>query len=214
MKFITAFLLFASLVAASPVERRQTVGSSSNDYGSKCWEILFFFARGSTESGNMGSIIGPPLANDLRAAFPNGQVGVQGVVYDAALGTNYDAYGADPIGISYLEKVITGTVSSCPNTIIVVGGYSQGAALAARALSVLSTSITSHVVGAVLFGFTQNEQDGGRIPNYPTSQTKVYCALGDLVCDGTLIITAAHLSYGSDASSASSFLSGLIKKAL
>jgi cutinase len=73
-------------------------------------------------------------------------------------------------------------------------------------IQALPAAIQNTIYGVVLFGFTRNQQDGGRIPNYPTSQTKVYCAVGDLVCDGTLIITAAHLSYGVDAPSAASFL--------
>lgn len=70
----------------------------------------------------------------------------------------------------------------------------------------LPDNIKSQVKGAALFGFTRNEQDGGRIPDYSPSQTEVYCAVGDLVCDGTLIITAAHMTYGSDASDAADFL--------
>lgn len=73
-------------------------------------------------------------------------------------------------------------------------------------IQALPANIQSQVKGVVLFGFTRNLQDGGRIPNYPTSQTKVFCATGDLVCDGTLTITAAHLTYGVDASAAASFL--------
>ena len=73
-------------------------------------------------------------------------------------------------------------------------------------IQALPAAIQSTIKGVVLFGYTRNQQDGARIPNYPTSQTKVFCAQGDLVCDGTLIITAAHLSYGVDAPAAASFL--------
>ncbi len=73
-------------------------------------------------------------------------------------------------------------------------------------IKALPAQITGKIKGVVLFGFTRNEQDGGRIPNYPTSQTLVFCATGDLVCDGTLIITSAHLSYGVDAPAAAAFL--------
>lgn len=79
------------------------------------------------------------------------------------------------------------------------------------AIQKLSTEVVDKVKGVVLFGFTRNKQDGGRIPGYPTDQTKVYCALGDEVCDGTLIITAAHLTYGDDASSAATFLASKVE---
>lgn len=78
---------------------------------------------------------------------------------------------------------------------------SQGAALAAAAVSDLDTTVRNQIVGTVLFGYTKNLQNRGAIPNYPADRTKVFCATGDLVCTGTLTITAAHLSYGDEARS-------------
>lgn len=69
----------------------------------------------------------------------------------------------------------------------------------AAALSDATSTVRNKVVGTVLFGYTKNQQNGGQVPNYPSDRLEVFCAVGDLVCDGTLIITAAHLSYGDEA---------------
>lgn len=73
-------------------------------------------------------------------------------------------------------------------------------------IQALPATIQAKVTGVVLFGLTGNKQDGGRIPSYHISQAKVFCASGNLVCDGELMITGAHLSYSSDAIAAASFL--------
>jgi cutinase len=80
------------------------------------------------------------------------------------------------------------------------------------ALSQLAgTAVQAQVKGAVLFGYTQNLQDGGQIPNFPASKTKVYCDPADAVCYGTLFILPAHFLYDGDAAvDAPAWLSGQI----
>lgn len=67
MKPFTLLTSFIALVAAAPVaqpaidinevvrlERRQTVGTTANEFkNGGCRDVIWFFARGSTEVGNM-----------------------------------------------------------------------------------------------------------------------------------------------------------------
>lgn len=75
----------------------------------------------------------------------------------------------------------------------------------AGAISILPSNVIKQVNSVVLYGYTKNKQNGGRIPNYPTEKTKIICEPGDLVCDGTLIITASHLLYLDDVPTAKNF---------
>ncbi|KAJ5810429.1 uncharacterized protein N7503_002647 [Penicillium pulvis] len=205
-------LLLASLVAASPtgLARRQSINSNDLTDGN-CKDTMFIFARGSTEVGNMGTVVGPEVCEDLKVKL-GGEVGCQGVggAYTAGLDTNFLPADTSSAAIQAAVDMFTECNTKCPNAKIVAGGYSQGTAVMDGAIQKLSTEVVDKVKGVVLFGFTRNKQDGGRIPGYPTDQTKVYCATGDEVCDGTLIITAAHLTYGDDASSAATFLASKV----
>lgn len=85
-------------------------------------------------------------------------------------------------------------------------GCSQGAALAARTIEKLPTATKDRIGAVVLFGYTQNLQLKGGIPDFPQNKIKVFCNVGDLVCVGTLTITAAHLTYGLKVNDAVDFI--------
>jgi cutinase len=54
--FSLAVLLNVASVFAAPLEARQSTGITENEYTrSGCRQVIFFFARGSTEVGNMVS---------------------------------------------------------------------------------------------------------------------------------------------------------------
>jgi cutinase len=212
MKFFAVSLL-ATLAAASPIvvpeptisdiEARQFSGSKSeleSGSASACPKAILIFARGSTETGNLGTL-GAPLGDALENKYGAANVWVQGVggPYDATIGDNLLPRGSSAAAIKEAVRLFTMANSKCPNTPVVAGGYSQGAALTAAAVSDLSTTVRNQVVGTVLFGYTKNQQNRGAIPNYPQDRLKVFCAAGDLVCTGSLTVTAAHLTYGDEA---------------
>jgi cutinase len=70
-----------------------------------------------------GTVVGPPVANNLKDAFP-GRVAVQGVDYAAALSTNFLPGGADPAGIREMASILGDAMTQCPDSVIVTGGYS------------------------------------------------------------------------------------------
>lgn len=82
-----------------------------------------------------------------------------------------------------------------------------------RAITGLTATVKAQIAGVVLYGDTRNAQTGGSIPGYPLEDTRVFCAIGDGVCGGALIVTAAHLSYGVDVPAAAAFLQSRISAA-
>ncbi|KAM0275090.1 hypothetical protein ACHAQH_007569 [Verticillium albo-atrum] len=225
MKFLAIISVIGTLTAALPVEpaagevealvsrnelavlearqsstrRELETGSASN-----CPRAILIYARGSTEPGNMGITAGPTLASALTREYGSGGIWIQGVggAYEAELSPNFLPSGTDRASINEAKRLFTLANTKCPNTPVVTGGYSQGTAVVGNALSELTSTVQNQVKGAVLFGYTKNLQNLGRIPNFPTAKTEIYCATSDAVCWGALFILPAHFSYNDDAGGA------------
>ncbi|KAF9894426.1 hypothetical protein FE257_007929 [Aspergillus nanangensis] len=205
----------ATLAVALPeqsLEARQSMSSTDLEDG-KCGDVTFIFARGSTETGNMGFVVGPGVCTALKSQLGSDKVACQGVggKYTADLAPNFLSANTNPESIQEAQGLFELAASQCPDTQIVAGGYSQGSAVMDNSIQSLPDNVKSMVKGVALFGFTRNLQDKGQIPNYPKEDVKVYCALGDLVCTGTLIITPAHLTYGINANDAGKFLASKVE---
>ncbi|KAF4850607.1 Cutinase 1 [Colletotrichum siamense] len=211
MKFLSIASLAITLAAAAPVEvetgvaleTRQSSTRNELETGSSsaCPKVIYIFARASTEPGNMGISAGPIVADALERIYGANDVWVQGVggPYLADLASNFLPDGTSSAAINEARRLFTLANTKCPNAAIVSGGYSQGTAVMAGSISGLSTTIKNQIKGVVLFGYTKNLQNLGRIPNFETSKTEVYCDIADAVCYGTLFILPAHFLYQTDA---------------
>lgn len=130
----------------------------------------------------------------------------QGVEYPAGLFDNIQPGGCDPDDAKDMAALITQAATQCPNAQLVVSGFSQGAAMVHRSVEQLDASVAARIVAGVTYGDTQRQQDDGLIPSLGADRTHIICHDGDLVCEGTLIITAAHDGYENEAPEAVEFI--------
>lgn len=213
MKFSASAILAVMAavgVIAAPAEHLEKRQSTANGFKQGgCKKVIMVYARGSTEMGNVGTL-GRGLLSGLKRAF-NNDAALQGVDYPADIGSNMLPKGTSDRAIATMKKLIEDIAAKCPETRIAAGGYSQGSAVATGALSTLSKDVQDRVDAAVFFGYTKNRQNRGAVPNFPSDKLKVFCNAGDAVCTGTLMITFAHLTYGSKTDDAVNFIKSKVK---
>ncbi len=200
-----------------------TAWSSSTPYASAqpCPDIGVVFARGTSEPPGVGAI-GQAFVDSLRAqAFPR-TVGAHGVNYPASEDFFSPGFTLNLIdGIRDVLDHVRGVVSVCPQTQMIIGGYSQGAMVSALAASdalpadvppelapiPLPADVTDHVAAIVLFG----KPNGPSLAKYkapavgasPVYASKLLelCAPGDAVCSAdpaAPVDLVAHGQYASN----------------
>lgn len=209
----------ASMVAAALLTLCALVSTPALTASAQpCSDVDVVFARGTGEPPGVGGI-GQAFVDALRTKA----VGKSVNVYP----DNYAASGDFTDGIQFALTVIDGikdasnhieaTTAECPNTRIVLGGFSQGAALAGFVTSAevppeipsfvaptpMPPEIAQHVAAVALFGKPSNQflADAGAptitIGPLYVPKTIDLCAPGDTICNGAPPgpPTAAHGSY-------------------
>ena len=181
-----------------------------------CNDIEVVFARGTSELPGIGRV-GEAFVSDLAARVGNRSVGVYGVNYPASYDFLTAADGANDAS-AHIQNV----VNNCPGTRLVLGGYSQGAAVMDIITSVpfpaigvtnpLPPNVPDRVAAVAVFG-NPTAKIGLPLTSSPVYGTRAIdlCNAGDPVCSNGSDVPA-HRSYGPDGltSQAAAFVAGLL----
>ena len=162
-----------------------------------CADVSVVFARGTHQEPGLGNI-GQAFVDSLTSQLGGKSVDVYAVNYPA----NDDYHNSANAGSNDASTHIQDTVASCPNSRIVLGGYSQGSTVIDLATNAMPPSVADHVAAVALFGepssgFSSMLWGGQPLPTIsPAYGSKVIslCAPDDPICSpgGNIM---AHVSY-------------------
>jgi cutinase len=206
----TVFTVLAVLAIVVGLLAAPIVTAGADD--DVCADVEVVFARGTNEAPGVGAT-GQAFVDALTAELPGKSVDVYGVSYPASLN-----FGQAVDGIADASNRIQSVAASCPATKIVLGGYSQGAAvvgyttssdvpagyvLPAGVSGPMPPGIASHVAAVALFGtpdewflnLVTHDAPPITIGEPYTAKTVQLCAMGDPVCFPGGLSRAAHSSY-------------------
>ncbi|WP_445165412.1 cutinase family protein [Mycolicibacterium sp. Dal123E01] len=204
--------IFAALALIAVVAGPAATANAADD---SCAAVEVVFARGTFEAPGVGAT-GQSFVDALSARLPGKSVEAYGVNYPASLN-----FGQAVDGIADAVNKIQSVAAECPATKIVLGGYSQGAAVAGYTTSStvpagialpasisgpLPASVASHVAAVALFGTPDNWFLGLADRSAPpitigdlyAGKTVQLCAPGDPVCYPGGLDRSAHSSYKSN----------------
>ena len=162
-----------------------------------CSDVEVVFARGTNEPPGVG-IVGQAFVDALSSQVGGRSVGVYAVNYPAS--DNYLSSAAN--GSDDARAHIQDVAAGCPNTKVVLGGYSQGAAVTDMATAAMPPQIADRVAAVALFGtpssaFSSMLAGGEQLPTTSpayAAKTIDLCMDGDPICSpGANML--AHVSY-------------------
>lgn len=118
---VTGPLGFGGMQASSLMKRQSDSDTENELVDGECADVTVIFARGTLESGNVGSLAGPPMFDALDALLGISNIVYQGVDYAASVEGYLE--GGDPEGASTMASLTEQAFSQCPDTQVVLSGY-------------------------------------------------------------------------------------------
>ena len=112
-----------------------------------CAAVAVVFARGTHQEPGLGDV-GQSFVDSLTSQAGGRSVDAYAVNYPA----NDDYHNSATAGSNDASAHIQDTVASCPNTKIVLGGYSQGSTVIDLATNAMPAPVAGHVAAVALFG--------------------------------------------------------------
>jgi cutinase len=211
---LAVFTAFAAVLA--PVVVSSPIGGLATASAEDCPDIQVVFARGTSESPGLG-LPGGAFVDALRSKVGGRSVGTYAVNYPAT----YDFLAAAD-GANDASGHIQYMVGACPDTRLVLGGYSQGAAVIDVISAVpvpaigfnnpLPPDAPDHVAAIAVFG-NPSAKLGLPLTTSPVwgGRSIDLCNGGDPICQTNGESVAAHKSYaGGPTNTAANFVAGLL----
>ncbi|RDW85920.1 cutinase-1 [Coleophoma crateriformis] len=166
-----------------------------------CADMMVMFARGTLEAAPLGSLTGPPFMSAIQSKIGGASMSFQGVDYPADV-PGFLA-GGDAGGSKNMATMTMNALTACPNSKVVMSGYSQGGQLVHNAAKMMPAAMVAKVNSVVIFGDPDN---GKPVTGVSAAKTKVICHQGDNICAGGDTILTPHLTYSNDAGTAAAFV--------
>jgi cutinase len=209
-----AIILTAPVVLMAAALAPTPIGGVGTASAQGCPDIEVVFARGTNEDAGLG-VVGGTFVDQLRGKVGGRSVGAYAVNYPATFDFLKAAAGANDASahIQYM-------VNTCPNTRLVLGGYSQGAAVIDVISAVpvpgvgfdnpLPPNVPDHVAAIAVFG-NPSAKLGLPLTASPVWGVRSIdlCNPGDPICQTNGEDVAAHRAYaGGPTNQAADFVAG------
>lgn len=199
-------LAVTGLAVGSSTSGSSTAGAAP----ARCADVHVLFARGTAETAPPLGVTGFAFGNSLEKRLPTKSVRVEAINYAASADFSEKLKFAESFveGVKMAQRRIKSIAATCPDTKIVLGGYSQGAALAGYTISskfavptkyekyssyvpdTLPADIASHIAAVIEFAPPSARflREAGAPPIQPQgvyrNKTDVFCIQGDTICNG------------------------------